>query len=348
MFDLPDAKRIRRSDLLRSRSSSQSSDTSQTEANATLLQAKLAAIYGPIEYDEPSPTQISIEKGSSSQVEGSIESEGRGGKRRRIETAQEEGRISSPFSESQEDSEDEEDVTERRRVRSPTPEEHEYEFSLFRTHSSHPSSASQIQQPQTIILSSSPGPGEGRILRSRPISHYIVDTADGAKRAQWEYAAVSGEDVLRGQERRAWGLEVRWRVRVLKNGELVVPSRDYFSESFASLKPMSGFRGDQDQSSEKKKVKPNKKRRIILRVQARKRELAEESRKKAEEMERKTREEKEEAAKEKKIRLNREKKMKRKLKEKARKAEAGGGAVVEENGTQDPAGNDGGSTGDTD
>ncbi|KAL2067666.1 hypothetical protein VTL71DRAFT_15762 [Oculimacula yallundae] len=314
MFDLPDAKRIRRSDLNRSRSSSPSSDISQTEANATLLQAKLAAIYGPIEYDVPLASTEAKRDGwedvhARERVAGKKESQ------------RKQERDGDTDSNSTSENEEETTTSLLARNPSPTPSEHEYEFSLFRP--SHTSTAINQPHSQTIILSSSPGPREGRILSSRPLSHFIAKKADGKRKAELQYAAVSGEQVLQGRERRAWGLEVQWRVRVLRDGVLSVnvkPGQSAEGDQWPSSGSTTTALRDIEVGGKSKPHKPNKKRRIFLRTQARKREIAEEARKKA-------RAGKEEAEKEKRTRLNRAKKVKRRLKEKAKKAEGGGGNV---------------------
>jgi hypothetical protein len=112
---------------------------------------------------------------------------------------------------------------------------------------------------------------------------------------------VSGEDVLKAGKKKAWGLEVPWRVTVLL-------------QSSPSSKSKPTQLSKQREGEDGKKTKPNKKRRIILRERKKKKDSADEAR-------RKEREVKEEAEREKKTRRNREKKVKRKLKEKAKKEE---------------------------
>ena len=151
-------------------------------------------------------------------------------------------------------------------------------------------------------------------MRSRDRSYYFVGTASGEKKRRFESVAVSGEEVLRGRDKRAWGLEVAWRVRILRVG-------------FGGQKNLGGkvegvWDGEEEDS---KRKRPGKKRRIILRGRKKKREEGEEKRKREREL-------REEAEKEKRTRRNREKKVKRKAKEKAKKAGSGevGNTTVEE------------------
>jgi hypothetical protein len=131
---------------------------------------------------------------------------------------------------------------------------------------------------------------------------------------------VSGEDILKARKKRAWGLEVPWRVTVLLQTS---PNSKSKPTQISNLTPASNSNVRKGEEAAEKKTKPNKKRRIILRERKKKKDSAEEAR-------RKEREAKEEAEREKKTRRNREKKVKRKLKEKAKKAEAPGGVEEDE------------------
>jgi hypothetical protein len=124
-------------------------------------------------------------------------------------------------------------------------------------------------------------------------------------RARFHFAAVSGEEVLRGRMRRNWGLEVPWRVRILRGTSTSALGLKVEVRGTVTAQSADGV-------SERRR-KPGKKRRVILRERRRKIEAREEAR-------RKEREGKEEAEREKRTRRNREKKVKRKMKEKALKA----------------------------
>ena len=143
----------------------------------------------------------------------------------------------------------------------------------------------------------------GFVVRERDRTYYFAEKALGHRQLGFETIALSGEEVLSRAKNRAWGLEVPWRVRVLKefgkkgSGVVVRQSVD------------SGA-GDGDA----KRKRPGKQRRIILRERRKSREMLLEQRKAENE-------EREDAEREKRTRRNREKKVKRKIKEKAKKAD---------------------------
>lgn len=134
---------------------------------------------------------------------------------------------------------------------------------------------------------------------------------DEEERRSFREVAIEGRDILGGMVKRAWALEVPWRVRILKVG---FNGQRELGEKNSKVKGIEGEMGG-------KKKKSGKKRRILLRkVQKEKDE--DEQRKKKE------LEGKEEAEKEKRVRRNREKKLKRKAKEKATKSGGEDGHVV--------------------
>ncbi|KAK0101184.1 hypothetical protein ONS95_012835 [Cadophora gregata] len=350
MFDLPDAKRVRRVDLNRSRSTSPSisSETDPTQRNAdidaedartALLQAKLAALLGPVEFDTPVRSGLGsgagkdgnggVDAGTSGDTERADnrqrkEHADKGNKRRK--TAEEEkggdsnGDIAMD-SDSGSDTSSNDNNPQPLPSTPPQDQDQEYDFILFQP----PSNQSQSSHSHKIILSTSDEPtGTGRILRPRPREFYIVPKATGEKKTQFNSAAVTGLDILADKGKRHWGLEVGWRVRVLRrDGVLLPPSSLSLNKPHTTLKstiskPFNLPDPTIPENPHTKRTKPNKKRRIILREKKRKRELAEEAR-------RKEREGKEEAEREKRTRRNREKKVKKRLKEKARKAGGGGG-----------------------
>lgn len=124
-------------------------------------------------------------------------------------------------------------------------------------------------------------------------------------------AAISGEDVLAGLRKRARGLEVPWRVRVLKVG---FGGQRELGEVSACIDAETEIRG--------KRKKPGKKRRIASRKDSKiKRE--EDERKKT------VTNAREEAERQKRVRRNREKKLKRKAKERAKKKDGGDDVAME-------------------
>ena len=159
--------------------------------------------------------------------------------------------------------------------------------------------------------------GDGRfVARERNREYYFAEKPDSERRQGFEVMALSGEEVLSRARKRAWGLEVPWRVQVLK-----VAGKQAGGKTIGVAD--AGFAWEEGAA---KKKKPGKKRRIILRERKRSRERLQEH-KRAE------KEKKEEAERQKRTRRNREKKVKRKMKEKAKKAAGGGPAEHGENGS---------------
>jgi hypothetical protein len=192
-------------------------------------------------------------------------------------------------------------------------QEQEFEFRLFSTPTIKDGNGTQTKAQKIVLREPEEETGEGGfIIPRRDHKFYISEKAEGPELLRYQTSAVSGEDILKARKKRAWGLEVPWRVTILLSTTKPIPS----SKS-----------GSREAREDGKKTKPGKKRRVILRERRKKKDSAEEAR-------RKEREAKEEAEREKKTRRNREKKVKRKLKEKAKKAGGGGveGEVVVENG----------------
>ncbi|KAK4193151.1 hypothetical protein QBC35DRAFT_165784 [Podospora australis] len=190
-------------------------------------------------------------------------------------------------------------------------EEEEFAFRLFST--STPSAAVVLVKKEEEI------PSDGREIpfKPRPLDYYIRPELSPEQKAQFEYSAVTAEDVKTIAQQRAWGLEVPWRVTKIS----VVTS---------TPKPGSGeVRADGE--GKKKKTRPGKKKRIVLRIEAKKKKEEEEKRRQKKEQKKAalaTDAEKEEALKAKKARLNRERKLKRRQKareEKAARIAANGG-----------------------
>lgn len=157
--------------------------------------------------------------------------------------------------------------------------------------------------------------GNGAFLRGRDPRVFVVGRAQGQRRAGIESVAVSGEEVLRRKGERAWGLEVPWRVVVVRDvrrgrGTMTTTTRD----------GLSG-RGEEMVGDEKRK-KAGKRKRIAMRVKRRREEGEREKREREEK-------EKEEREREKRIRRNKGKKIKRKMKEKEEKAKKSGTGTAE-------------------
>lgn len=178
-------------------------------------------------------------------------------------------------------------------------EEEGYSFRLFSTAGPAPK----------VVLEDDSKVEEGKLLRGRPLSYYIVTDISPEKKQQYEMAAVSGEDVIARSKVRAWGLELPWRVQTIK----------------VTRKAGAGEGGKrslvhvEDEQPAKRK-RPGKKRRVAMRTKARAEAVAQEAAKQK-------MADKEEHLKEKKKRLNRLKKLRKRAKKKAGK---GGGESEED------------------
>lgn len=179
------------------------------------------------------------------------------------------------------------------------PDELAFEFRLFRDEA--PSHTVVIQQNEDRPGALGAG---GFVVPRKPDSCYIAAAPDAAALAKLRHSAVSSDFLLADAGRRRWGLERPWRVlRISVSGK---PLKDAWSVDAKA----------DDDADAKKKRRPGKKRRIMLRTRVKaEKEKAEAARKFAET--------KEEHLKAKKQRLNREKKLKRRAKDKEKKAAAG-------------------------
>ena len=169
----------------------------------------------------------------------------------------------------------------------------------FRLFSSGPAQAIELENEDEAI-----GTGNGGFVvyqRPHARSYYFATGAEGPAREKFDVTAMSGEDVLRRRMGRAWGLEVPWRVSIIRvecgrRKELAIGTTQ-------SLEPNSTRAG---------RKKPGKKRRIMLRERARmKASLQDALEMQTQEIEREEQE--------KSTKRNREKKAKRRIKAKAKK-----------------------------
>ncbi|KFZ00620.1 hypothetical protein V501_10604 [Pseudogymnoascus sp. VKM F-4519 (FW-2642)] len=207
-------------------------------------------------------------------------------------------------------------------------EDEEFEFRLFAPSTTAvASNDNQSSKPdetttQRIILSNSDDEdlGDGAFtVPQRRLSWYIAAPATGTKKAEFEEAAVSAEMVQREREHRAWALEKPWRVTVIRTGSAST------SQPAAALAAKSVSVRTAEGDGKTKRTKPNKKRRIEVRI--RERALAEkleaERLRCAKMAEEKASRGAEDA--EKRTARNRERKIKRREREKRKKAAAAAG-----------------------
>ncbi|OBT63295.1 hypothetical protein VE03_07939 [Pseudogymnoascus sp. 23342-1-I1] len=279
MFDLPDAKRVRRDDLYNSDDGNEDAASPIDDSRARDLQDQLAQLYGPITIPSQDPVALESTEPSTDAPPAVAEDEA-------------------------------------------------FEFRLFAptttavTSNTDPSSTPEVAPTQRIILSNSDDEDQGDGAFTKPhrrLSWYIAAPATGARKAEFEEAAVSADTVQRGREQRAWALEKPWRVTVIRTGSTSI------SQSAPALKAKTIGVQAAEGDGKTKKTKPNKKQRIVVRV----RERALSEKLEAERL-RCAREEEEKATRgvedaEKRTARNRERKIKRREREKRKKAAAASG-----------------------
>ncbi|KAM0260714.1 hypothetical protein ACHAQJ_002630 [Trichoderma viride] len=274
MFEVPDAKRVRREDLRASDESSWSESEADAELEAR-LNAQIAKSLGLDEsaFRAPKP-QITVPVVTKPQVSDRKEEE------EEELSSDEESEPSTPVEDSpaNEGGEAEDEV---------------YAFRLFSTAGPAPK----------VVLENIDRVQEGKLIRGRPLSYYLVTDLSPEKKQQYEMAAMSGEDVLAQSKVRTWGLELPWRVQTVKITRKAGPRE---RENLVQVE------GEQ----QAKRKRPGKKSRVAMRIKARAETQAAEAAKQK-------MAEKEEHLKDKKKRLNRLRKLKRKAKQKAEKGENG-------------------------
>ncbi|KAK5658502.1 hypothetical protein OQA88_1894 [Cercophora sp. LCS_1] len=238
MFEIPDAKRVRRQDLYDSASDRGSSPDVDSEREAE-LRAKLNAQLSSLLQLDVQTDDVLMQ-----------------------------------------------DDDEKTVVQSP-PEQEEFEFRLFST----------LEPSKIVLVNPEDEKHNGPPISVRPISFYVRGELSPEERERFEHAAVNANQILAEAKKRAWGLEVPWRVtRIIVRGK-------------------QQTRSDGKDGETKGRKRPGKKRRIAIRIKTKAaREKAE-----AEEKQKMT---KEEHLREKKKRLNRAKQIKRRQKAKEQKMAA--------------------------
>ncbi|KAK6833941.1 hypothetical protein PG990_001228 [Apiospora arundinis] len=286
MFDIPEAKRVRREDLYSS-ASSDSDDggddlMGQDRQVETELREKLRAqLAGLLDLDISSPSSLPA-PGATTDTPAQPPSG--------AAVASDEGANGPSAGIDGPPASDENN-----------PDEVAYTFRLFRDEG--PSHTVVIRQGDETQAG---GKAEFVVAR-RPRSYYVAGKPDQETMAQFKFAAVSTEYLMANAKQRKWGLEKPWRVTKIT-----------FTTD-KNTKIISDADGANDKAmDEGKRTRPSKKRRVILRTRDKaKREKEEAAKKKLAE--------KEEHLLEKKKRLNRAKKLKRRAKERAKKGAGVGG-----------------------
>ncbi|RKF63754.1 hypothetical protein OnM2_023064 [Erysiphe neolycopersici] len=205
----------------------------------------------------------------------------------------------------------------------------EYNFYLFRNSGESSPQKIILEQDQNLFRESGLDHKYGGFLvPQRNRGYYFTSLVSSKYKEQLVLSAVDGETVKHWSRKRAWGLEVPWRVQVLRSPnnthkgvtkDIPKACLNTMESSIDSKISMSSEVSKiQSQVQEKhtlgKRKKPSKKDRISMRKKRRAALATEEQRVRLKEL-------KEQAEKEKKIRRNREKKIKRKIKKKMRKGD---------------------------
>lgn len=243
MFDLPDAKRVRRDDLYNSdheESSKPSLDTSAQD----LLQKQLAALYGPIEV-EPESTSESKPEG-----EDAVEEE--------EEEEEFEFNLFAPTTPKS------------------VPAQGDHDGMTIET----PKKAQKIvlekDGDEDVPL------GEGALVRQRKEGWWMAEISE-ARRAEFQDAAVGMEDIRKWTEMRHYAWERPWKVQVIHTGLTPAEVAGAARTAAIARKLAQGTEAMDLDVKSKSKTKPNKKRRIILRTREKAaKEAAEAARIKAE------------------------------------------------------------------
>jgi len=264
MFDIPQAKRIRRSDL----TPSPPPHALNAEAEAQ-LHARLALIYGnSIALMPPSIPDFANEPEDKEPNNGDKDPLA-------VQAHHEEG----------------------------------FEFRLF----GHGTYEGVVEATKIVLKTAGSedgvdGRSDGGFLSLRDPRTFVVGKATGEQLSRFEAAAISGEQVQWNAGKRARGLEVPWRVTVLRVKER---RRKSAGDEVTDIRnaSMDGLEG-------RSRKRPGKKRRIIMRSRMKASGELAEKMKMAAAL-------REEAEREKRTRRNREKKIKRRIKEKGLKSNQG-------------------------
>ncbi|KAF9881293.1 hypothetical protein CkaCkLH20_01443 [Colletotrichum karsti] len=218
MFELPDAKRVRREDLGGSDSEDEapSRDEGQDAELLAKLHARMAGMLDLGSIEQPAPTP----KKKTTQVPPATK---------------------TTAASSDDSSDDDDEVAEDKdaeMTEAVAAEPEEFEFRLFSTA---PATKIALVDEDELAFE-----GEGDMVRKRPLSYYLALEATPEEQAGFEEAAVSGEDVLERAKQRWWGMETPWRViRVetgAKKGDTTTSKKDGESEEAAARRRRPGKR----------------------------------------------------------------------------------------------------------
>ncbi|KAJ6785300.1 hypothetical protein PWT90_01100 [Aphanocladium album] len=237
MFELPEAKRVRREDL----GDSDESDVDgadgivHDEAMQARLNAQIAAALG-LDEDEGD---------AAFDHEPSVPSEKLQHKTRQANTTL--TTADDDDSDGNDENADEHDA------------EQGYEFNLFST-----AGAGGASGPAKVILEDeAETAGEGGFVRPRPLSHYAAKAPSAREKEQYSYAAVTADDVVQWSAQRSWGMEMPWKVISITATRKAEPG----DKSVEILMETTG-------EAAAKRKRPGKKQRVLLRQRKKSKTLA--------------------------------------------------------------------------
>ncbi|KAK7967747.1 uncharacterized protein PG986_002024 [Apiospora aurea] len=245
MFDIPEAKRVRRKDLYSSASSDADDDDlmSQDGQVDTELRERLRAqLAGLLDLDILSPSSLPAPGVADTPAQKSGTA-----------VASDEGANGPPAGTN----------GQLLATGESNPDEVAFAFRLFRDEE--PSHTVVIKQGDETQVG---GKAEFVVPR-RPQSYYLAGKPDQKTMAQYKFAAVSTEYLLANAKQRKWGLEKPWRVTKIT----------VTADKNAKTLPDAG--GAEDTTmGESKKTRPGKKRRVLLRTREKAKREKEEAAKK--------------------------------------------------------------------
>ncbi|KAL0944063.1 nucleolar protein [Colletotrichum truncatum] len=182
MFELPDAKRVRREDLNSSSEDEAPQRDDQQDAELLAkLHARMAGMLDLSSVEQQLPTTTTTKK---------------------VKKA-----LPKPAA-SKGDDDDESQPEEKDDAEKGNDEPEEFEFRLFSTA---PVTKIALVDEDELALEK-----EGAMARKKPLSYYIAEEATPAAKEGFAFAAVTGEDVLERAKQRWWGMETPWRVTEIK------------------------------------------------------------------------------------------------------------------------------------
>ncbi|KAH7032929.1 uncharacterized protein B0I36DRAFT_382898 [Microdochium trichocladiopsis] len=296
MFEIPDAKRVRREDLYESSAGGSSDgedgarDVEMDAALRSKLNAQLADLLD-VDFSVPGPASG-----------GAAEAERKRGRQPRQQQSHEAG---SDDDDDDDDHHEDETMSDGDRQRGEQDEDDDepVEFA-FRLFSGEDPAAHKVVLEKQDDAADAAGDGGGFVVSRRPASYYIAAEPSPDDRERYRAAAVSHEYLLADAGRSRWGIEKPWKVTTITiTTKKTKDGKEKLMGTVAGNQPRTGRR-----------TRPGKKRRIILRTR-------EKAKKEKEVVAKQQAVDREQHLLEKKKRLNRQKKLKRRAKAKGQKKE---------------------------